>query len=464
MPPNYHISSETRLLAFTVLAALAGEGCASPEDVLLPSSSETVGDVRTQDASSASTPEQDGRPDMEEDTDSDGLPDGSGTEPQDLDGQSEEPGPEVTMGEPEPEHCIASEGAIAEAGVVERRTRYASAQVPFGETCESEEQTRRCDAGTWSQWSGSFAAAECQVSEPANCDGAAHSTIQQRERFASEVVPFGQLCEAETQERTCLDGTWTEWTGNHTTEQCEVALPAGCEGGVGHSEAEQRTRYHAPVSTTGPCEPEIQERFCTDGSFGQWSGSATEASCLEVRPALEMISFGSELPPAQECSDQTSGTVAFTTAPDFLEAEPIAGKAQVCRPVTLFGETYPEWTRSFDQQFENFGREVVDTWVAFVSFFEEGKYIETLEVSVLEEADAYRRWSCVWDGSQLSASLRERKDQPDPMPVEVCTNDLQWGDYGSLSVRFETDGPVGLFEIPGADKSVEVPFYSLSTE
>jgi hypothetical protein len=48
-------------------------------------------------------------------------------------------------------------------GATETRRRFASATVPFGGSCQEEEQTRTCEAGTWTAWSGSFASEVCAV-------------------------------------------------------------------------------------------------------------------------------------------------------------------------------------------------------------------------------------------------------------------------------------------------------------
>lgn len=54
----------------------------------------------------------------------------------------------------------------APSGFVERRTVYEAAVVGAGETCREEEQTRTCNDGTWTAWSGSFAEPECAVDGP----------------------------------------------------------------------------------------------------------------------------------------------------------------------------------------------------------------------------------------------------------------------------------------------------------
>lgn len=58
-----------------------------------------------------------------------------------------------------------------ESGQTESRRMYLKDQVPFGETCLSEEQTRSCSNGVLSQWSGTFAQPECTVAsrKPSDC-------------------------------------------------------------------------------------------------------------------------------------------------------------------------------------------------------------------------------------------------------------------------------------------------------
>lgn len=52
-------------------------------------------------------------------------------------------------------------GNDVEHGDTELRVRYAQAEVEDSQECESEEQTRVCEAGVWGPWSGTFQRASC---------------------------------------------------------------------------------------------------------------------------------------------------------------------------------------------------------------------------------------------------------------------------------------------------------------
>jgi hypothetical protein len=174
---------------------------------------------------------------------------------------------------------MALDCAATPNGGEEQRTRYASETVPFGEICQSEVQTRTCLNGQLTDWSGSFAALTCAVLPRTDCDGVPDGTVEMRTRFAADSVAHDATCQSEVQTRTCTTGVFTAWSGSYTFESCV----RNCPGGIGHNQTEERVRYQAAeVLVPAGCAMETQSRVCTDGSFGAWSGTFTMESCQVV--------------------------------------------------------------------------------------------------------------------------------------------------------------------------------------
>ncbi len=181
------------------------------------------------------------------------------------------------------EDCSAAcDGGVH--GQTMERTRFSTATVPYGETCNQETQSQTCNDGTWSAWTGSFNFETCTVNPPADCDGGAHGQTAQRTRYQASVVPFGESCQAELQSQTCDNGSWGDWSGSYAFEGCTVAPPANCDG-VAHLGTETRTRYQAASVPNGnTCNDEVQTRACFNGTWGNWSGSYTFTSCTVEAP------------------------------------------------------------------------------------------------------------------------------------------------------------------------------------
>jgi len=167
-------------------------------------------------------------------------------------------------------------------GASEQRLRYSTSSVPFGSTCAFETQTAVCSNGSFGTWSGSFTFAACSVGAAASCDGSPHGTVQERTRYSATSVPYGETCPKQLQTRSCNDGVWTTWTGStsaYVHETCETALPADC-GGTAHGGVESRLRYKdGSVAFGSICVSEMQTRVCSNGTFSTWSGNYENYAC-----------------------------------------------------------------------------------------------------------------------------------------------------------------------------------------
>jgi hypothetical protein len=168
----------------------------------------------------------------------------------------------------------------------EQRTRFRLSSAPFGQTCESEIQERTCTNGAFSQWTGTFIFDQCSTESSPNCEGVSQGEKQQQTRFRESQVPFGQNCVSEIQERTCLSGAFSSWTGEFRFEQCTVALPLDCSESVRHDQTLSRTRFQsATVPYGGVCASETQVQQCTNGVLGPWSGTFGEPACRVLDPS-----------------------------------------------------------------------------------------------------------------------------------------------------------------------------------
>ncbi len=106
------------------------------------------------------------------------------------------------------------------------RVQYKSSTVSFGSFCQEETQTSTCNDGTLSDWTGSFENNSCTILSPSNCGDVAHGASETRLMYQSSEVAYGSSCSSEAQTRTCNNGTFTAWSGNYQNNTCIVASPS----------------------------------------------------------------------------------------------------------------------------------------------------------------------------------------------------------------------------------------------
>jgi len=175
------------------------------------------------------------------------------------------------------------------AGSTEQRLRFEKESVFFGESCRPETQMRICNAGKWSDWSGGFSSENCVVQKSLDCVGGTNGSQETRTRFKSTSVTFGSTCQQELQTRSCNAGVWTPWSGSFREGVCFVGEPKDCDSGK-HGASESRIRYKSSsVAFGGVCQGELQVRFCDNGSSTSWNGSFENENC-EVRAPASCIS------------------------------------------------------------------------------------------------------------------------------------------------------------------------------
>jgi|GEM_PF-3954838 len=179
-------------------------------------------------------------------------------------------------------------------GTVQSQDRYAAATVEPGQQCQKETQTRTCNDGTWSAWSGTYGAETCAVLEHGSCDGQAHGTVQTQVRYAAEEAPKGGQCESQEQTRTCQDGTWSDWEADgedmlFTKTSCVPYGQKSCVnpdgGSLAHGAKYTWKRYQAAsVPFDQTCKVDSQEVTCDDGVLPPYTGTYTFTSCAPENP------------------------------------------------------------------------------------------------------------------------------------------------------------------------------------
>lgn len=185
-----------------------------------------------------------------------------------------------TCGVLPPSDCEA-----AANGAYAERTRFEAASVAYGQNCKSEEQAALCTNGALGAWSGSFAFEACTVQPPANCGATPHGSYAKRSRYFNAEEPFGGSCSAEAQQALCNNGTLGAWSGVFSYDVCQVGPAASCDG-VPHGKSEVRTRYEVTSVPYGEtCPKEVQTHTCDNGFWSDWTGTYVYESCEVGQPS-----------------------------------------------------------------------------------------------------------------------------------------------------------------------------------
>lgn len=189
-----------------------------------------------------------------------------------------------------PENC-----AGASHGGTRTRERFMAPTVPAGETCQVEVQVQTCLNGEFTAYAPNLAqhtdcAAETPPAPPADCGAVAHGASQTRTRYLSATVPYGSTCQSEVQARVCTDGAFGPWSSSAYTEvNCQPEEPADCDSlGMTHAQTQTRTRFLvSEVADVSQCESQVQARTCSNGAVGSWSPntySELECNSVQARP------------------------------------------------------------------------------------------------------------------------------------------------------------------------------------
>jgi len=157
-------------------------------------------------------------------------------------------------------------GSVPHNGT-ESRIAYSASSVAYGQSCSSiqQTQTRVCNDGVWSAWSGSYQYLTCRVQAALACGTIASGAFELRTMYQAAAVSEGSNCVSEIQNRQCTNGQFSSWSGTYTQPKCVVS----------------RVRFEsALVPNSAVCNPETQTMTCEGGICGVWSpNNYTYATC-----------------------------------------------------------------------------------------------------------------------------------------------------------------------------------------
>ena len=157
-------------------------------------------------------------------------------------------------------------GSVPHNGT-ESRIAFSAATVAYGQSCSSiqQTQTRTCNNGVWSAWSGSYTHLSCSVQTALACGTIASGAFELRTMYQAANVVDGKNCVSEIQNRKCTNGQFSSWSGTYTQPKCVIS----------------RIRYeNAVVPTTAECNPENQTMTCEGGVCDVWlPNNYTYATC-----------------------------------------------------------------------------------------------------------------------------------------------------------------------------------------
>jgi hypothetical protein len=108
-------------------------------------------------------------------------------------------------------------------GASETRLCYAAAAVPAGQTCASTTQIRTCVDGVWRPDYPSCDILSCTVAGQASCGATPSGQTESRPCYPTSSVAAGQTCQATTQTRTCVNGSWSPDYPACASLTCSVA-------------------------------------------------------------------------------------------------------------------------------------------------------------------------------------------------------------------------------------------------
>jgi hypothetical protein len=151
-------------------------------------------------------------------------------------------------------------------------------------------QTRMCQNGKWSDWSGCTGEGECAASDAKACAGGGTQTCGNDCRWGGCLGgactgPTTQACgHCGTQTRTCTNGVFSEWSACTGEGVCAPGATQGCgQGGTSVCDGTCHAGTCMP-SCTGPATQACgncgtQSRTCNNGTWSDWTSCAGQGAC-----------------------------------------------------------------------------------------------------------------------------------------------------------------------------------------
>ncbi len=164
-------------------------------------------------------------------------------------------------------------------GSSQTRVMYQEASVVAPATCQNQSQARVCYNGTLSDWSpNTFQSTTCVVRPIVlptlrNCGNLVHGATESRVRYRELQVTAPATCQAETQTRSCNDGTLGDWSPmNYFSQSCMVIMPI--------TELPITSGYYVSPNGSDTNSGEINSPFRT---FARAYSSATPGTTIYLR-------------------------------------------------------------------------------------------------------------------------------------------------------------------------------------
>ncbi len=134
------------------------------------------------------------------------------------------------------------------------------------------------------------------------CGSVAHGTNEERVRYQSEAVAQGSTCMSETQTRTCQNGTFSAWTGTFTHETCEATNRVTWCRGIPASEGFPLSTCSIKITR---CANNYVLRDQTLTNFGANVDDAAKNCETATRDCVELCGPGSSAVGMSRCGTGT---------------------------------------------------------------------------------------------------------------------------------------------------------------
>ena len=214
-------------------------------------------------------------------------------------------------------------GSLSTGG---QATAYATATVPAGSSCVSEQ--RSCAEGVLT---GSYVNASCSVVTPRSCDlpwGGTLASGASTTAYATQAAPYGSTCTSE--QRTCANGALS---GSYSYASCKVADPAPCNlpwGGTLASGASIAAYTMSAALAPDTCAAHAETLSCTNGVL---SDASAVQNCTAITGPLT-ASDSSTVYATLSATSYTLTNTSGATHPNKLSAGAVIGGGLKAAPCT----------------------------------------------------------------------------------------------------------------------------------
>ncbi len=136
-------------------------------------------------------------------------------------------------------------------------------------TCTPMKKQRICKNGTWTEWSNNnLTITNCTI-QAETCNGFANDHVQtDPKNYYIEATD--KTCTPMKKQRTCKDGIWTDWTNNNLTiTNCTIQAETCDSYANDYVQTDPKNYYIAATDKT--CTPMKKQRTCKNGTWTDWT-------------------------------------------------------------------------------------------------------------------------------------------------------------------------------------------------